>query len=379
MHFRVLVAAALTAATGAGAAFAQASAAVPAEVPPESFRNTQYVDSEGCAFIRAGFDGRVTWVPRLDRERNHVCGLEPSLPQLAETQEEPPAQPQARAEAQPPAADAAPERSAREEAEPRRARQTDAPPRQAEPTATAAREPARHARAQPRAQAPAGHNRACPERLPYGQELRLTDGRTVIRCTAQPARLNLDRGAPIEPVEPATPSGRESRPAAVQPPAIPEGYRSVWEDDRLNPRRAQGSPEGEAAMRRVWSDSIPREQIGQPAPRRAAVAAAPQPEVSPRDRLVPRPDAYISTMGRTGSDRPGGRFVQVGTFAVESNAGDTARRLRAAGLTVQTRDVRSGGRSLRVVLAGPFSDPEALRDALARARAMGFSDAFTRG
>ncbi|PQO24304.1 hypothetical protein C2I36_03340 [Rhodobacteraceae bacterium WD3A24] len=377
MHFRVLVAAALTAATWAGAAFAQASAAVPAEVPPESFRNTQYVDSEGCAFIRAGFDGRVTWVPRLDRERNHVCGLEPSLPQLAETQEEPAAQPQATTEAQPLAADPAPERSAPEEAEPRRARRTEARPRQAEPTATAAREPARQAVAQQRAQqAPAGHNRACPQRLPYGQELRLTDGRTVIRCTAQPARLNLDRGAPVEP---AAPSGRQSRPAAVQPPATPEGYRPVWEDDRLNPRRAQGRPEGEAAMRRVWSESIPREQIGQPAPRSAAAPADARPEVSPRDRLVPTPDAYISTMGRTGADRPAGRFVQVGTFAVESNAGNTARRLRAAGLTVQTREVRSGGRSLRVVLAGPFSDPEALRDALARARGMGFYDAFTRG
>ena len=56
---------------------------LPAEFPPTTFREAQYVDSRGCAFIRAGFDGNVTWVPRVSRDRRPVCGLQPSLPETA--------------------------------------------------------------------------------------------------------------------------------------------------------------------------------------------------------------------------------------------------------------------------------------------------------
>jgi len=37
------------------------------------------VDSAGCAFIRAGVSGNVTWVPRVNRDRSQLCGFQPSL------------------------------------------------------------------------------------------------------------------------------------------------------------------------------------------------------------------------------------------------------------------------------------------------------------
>ncbi len=53
--------------------------ATPAEFPPASFKGGQYVDSKGCIYIRAGIDGNVTWVPRVSRKRQQICGYKPSL------------------------------------------------------------------------------------------------------------------------------------------------------------------------------------------------------------------------------------------------------------------------------------------------------------
>ena len=81
MRTRAVVAGGLLALAGVWAisAVGQAMISGPAETPPLTYQGREYVDSKGCMFIRAGVDGNVVWVPRVDSNRELVCGFTPTF------------------------------------------------------------------------------------------------------------------------------------------------------------------------------------------------------------------------------------------------------------------------------------------------------------
>lgn len=297
-------------------------AAAPAETPPPGFTGRQYVDSRGCAFIRAGFGGQVTWVPRITLDREQVCGLPPSLG------------------------------GARASAAPQPAAPQPAPPQ----TTTGL----------------TGRLAGCPAAAPYGQRVTATDGRRGLLCTAAPARVvsgpialaqvaaapSPPRPAPAASPAPASPAAT-ARPA---PPPAPPGYKPVWTDDRLNPHRGGRTEGGRSAMNAVWTQTVPRRLV------------------DPRDKgLVPGPgpgpvagQPRISTRSAPAAVGP---FVQVGVFERAANADRAAERLAVLGLPARIRPLSNGA---GLVTAGPFAGDDAARAALAAARAAGFGDAFLR-
>ncbi|MEL6463823.1 MAG: SPOR domain-containing protein [Pseudomonadota bacterium] len=351
----VLAVCAVALSVGAGAAQSLRDAQGPAELPPASFKGTQYVDSRGCVFIRAGIDGNVTWVPRVTRAREQICGQTPTLSAgtVATTQ-------------------TVPERAPAPV--PNQPRAANAPV--AEPPVTRTTQPV-VARPAP-VPVPAATSAPTPAERP---DVVMADSASSI----------------AGPTTRVVPRHVFEQRSLKRPARVPEGYEPVWDDDRLNPRRAEQNLNGIAQTRLVWTRTVPRRLIdrstGQDMTARVPLVF-PYTDIDTQERdlgrvTLIRQDGQtvkrVQRKSRVKARAPAvtkatvtGRYVQIGTFGVADNAQAAAQSIVRAGLPARIGKIKRNGKSYQIVLAGPFASFEELSNGLQQSRAVGFRDAFVR-
>lgn len=401
---------------GTAQAQSRLSTDIPAEIPPASYTARQYVDSRGCVYVRAGIDGNVTWVPRVARAREHLCGARPTFanapapqpaaprPRVTQITPDPAPVPRAAAPAQRPATTRAPMRTVASIPATRPAPASEPAP---QATARAAPQTPRPAptTVSPKAQA------ACKGASVLSQRY-INNGKTLaVRCGPQTEpHVNIVRrgeapgpGKNVYRLQPytdgrAAPGNTRIVPRHVyegrddQTLRVPAGYRSAFDDDRLNRKRANQSIDGYRATQLVWTNTVPRRLIdrrsGRDVTAKYPKLIYPHTDMTTQNAVISTKTqsktqtetARVSTksVAQSKPQTTSGRYVQVGTFGVPANAERTARQLMGLGLPVRYGRSSKAGQSYRIVLAGPFATGAELSTALSTARRAGFSDAFVR-
>jgi len=195
---------------------------------------------------------------------------------------------------------------------------------------------------------------------------------------------------------------------------VPKGYKRVWEDGRLNPKRAEQTLQGRDEMLLVWTNTVPRRLIDRTS---GKDVTAKVPLVYPylslteqrrslgEVKLVKRNGKVMKKIIRNRAAKPakvrkpvyssrskpqaaapkvkvrvpaGARYVQVGVFGNKANAQATAQRIARMGYAARIGSYRKGGKTYMSVQAGPFEGAKPLSRAVAKLRGAGFSDAFAR-
>ena len=435
---RILAIAVLAGSLGVGVLHAQIGEQQPSEFPPSSYKGKQYVDSQGCVFIRAGIDGNVSWIPRVTRARKTVCGFKPSL--SGRVASAPAAAVEAPVQitlnnstaAAPSIAKPVPRRVAK----PRRApapvvvRQT-APkpaPRVIQQPVVVAKAPqvvptTRRIQAQT----------ACPGASAISQQYLRGNGKSAVRCGPQAAPITGSvtplRGT--QQVVGIAPSRYQAAPAATissqtrivpkhaaqnrintRNGSVPKGYKKVWDDGRLNPKRAEQTLAGRQQMLLIWTQTVPRRLIDTSTGRDVTASVPliyPYIDVVTQSRelgqvqIVQRNGQIAKRVVRNrGSRTPvyssrsapkaeavartapapralvGKRYVQIGTFSNAANAQKSAQNVSRMGMAARIGKHRKGGKTFLTVQAGPFTDAGQLKSAITRLRGAGYTGAFAR-
>ncbi|MCD1627083.1 MAG: SPOR domain-containing protein [Paracoccaceae bacterium] len=269
----------------------------PAEFPPASFTGTQYVDSRGCIFVRAGIGGATAWVPRVTSSRQNLCGATPTFANGAPPQTATTAQaaipPGAILITRPQTPTARPTAEARpaQVVAPQPARVAATPPRVAAPSqprtvnarmapqapviierpgrpmqtiASITTPPTIGKAAQAQPQTPVANRCAaagvrCGPQTQDPTGYRSGTGPIVATPGMVVRRSDLHRLDPQTRIVPRHVAEAQAQVAGAN--VVPKGYRPVWTDDRLNPLRAHGTVAGQKAMELVWTDTVPRRLI----------------------------------------------------------------------------------------------------------------------
>ncbi|MGH1444416.1 MAG: SPOR domain-containing protein [Cognatishimia sp.] len=385
----------------------------PAEFPPASFKGKQYVDSQGCVFIRAGVDGSVTWVPRVARDRKMICGFQPSLknpsatasaapvsnkvvqivPNAAPVQTKTKAAKKVATVSKKPAKVVQPARVAAPQKRIVKTQPVVAAPvapkvtrkysvKQVAPNqvATSTQCAGISAQSQKYLNHPTANVRCGGQTMaPHFADAQGTPTTTITHQPTYTApavkQRSVVRTKPVQVVTATqVPSNTrvvprhvyEKRANAITITKPPRGYKAAWQDDRLNRHRAEQTFDGMAQADAILTRGTPR--------RLKSVQAQ---EIVTAQRVK----TVVASKGNSGQKRMHvntGGYVQVATYRNSKDAQTVARRVKALGLPVRVGKVTKGGQTYRMVLAGPFASTAQAQSALNKARSAGYNNARIR-
>ena len=315
-------------------AFAQ-SLNGPAEPPPADFSGNQFVDSQGCAFVRATVNGASSWIARVDQDRNPLCDFEPTF-----------------AMAEPSSAESTTVPESEDVAD-----VVDADKDEDEPEVEAADMMDGGAETEV---ATADETEEATSNEMSDEAMAIDTSAPMARPSPQRVAAAPRRSSPAPTVD-APPRGPISRAEACQgKTGVQPGFISS----------VTGLPIDCGA-----GAEVPRLSLAEICARsngtgvRYINAATGAPVVC--DGQVETSVSSVVSSDVSGIARP---YIQVGSFGVHSNADRLIQRLGDLGLPVASG--RSG--ALKIVAAGPFTSASAQQQALSTVRGLGFTDAFLR-
>ncbi len=351
----------------------------PAEIPPSSFTASQYVDSKGCVYIRAGVDGNVNWVPRVSRTRKVVCGQTPSLGGSRTAAAAPaPARAPVQIEAAPAPVAVAP----KSPAPVRATRNTVASVLAPRPVRTVASKPVVKQRIAPTMQA---------TRTPRPSTFRQDPPRIQAAPLQAPQRRvqaqpRIVRVAPtVQAVQPRRVITNTQRTSVGSQTCRGASALSQQYIGRAGNAVRCGPQQGAFVTRagdvKGGTFRGANGQILNTASVSPNAIVVPRHVYEQQRAVQPRKQVRVST--RTSAPRKpaavvGKSYVQVGTFGVAANAQNTAARIQRMGLPVRIGKFTRGGKEMRIVLAGPFPSSAHVNGALRAVHNAGFRDAFAR-